>query len=79
MALINKQREFSEQELENIKTTSPIMSEQASMLAKVEGSELVTRRDLTELKLKLIKWMLGIGITAVVSLVGMLSKEFHWW
>ncbi len=37
------------------------------------SQNLVTKQDLAELKLELIKWMLGIGIAGVLTIAGLLT------
>jgi ribosomal protein L10 len=48
----------------------------------VTNQEIVTKSDLAlaikELEIKLIKWMLGIGLSAVIAIGGMIAKGFHW-
>lgn len=39
--------------------------------------ELVTKRDLAELKLELIKWMLGIGVSGILAITGILKLIVH--
>ena len=41
------------------------------------SQDLVTKRDLVELKLELIKWMLGIGVAGIVSVAGILKYKIH--
>lgn len=42
----------------------------------VSNQELVTKRDLAELKLELIKWMIGTGIAGVLAIAGLI-KYIH--
>jgi acid phosphatase family membrane protein YuiD len=39
----------------------------------VESQDLVTKKDLAELKLELIKWILGTGVGTVLALVGIVK------
>lgn len=41
------------------------------------NQDLVTKRDLAELKLELIKWMLGIGVGGILAIAGMLKFMVH--
>jgi len=36
----------------------------------MKNQELITKRDLAELKLELIKWVLGTGLTSVLAVAG---------
>ena len=42
----------------------------------VTNQELITKRDLAELKLELIKWMIGTGIAGVLAIAGLI-KYIH--
>ncbi|HRG61511.1 MAG TPA: hypothetical protein PLP75_00685 [Burkholderiales bacterium] len=41
------------------------------------SQDLVTKRDLVELKREIIKWMLGIGFAGIVFVAGMLKHMIH--
>ena len=41
------------------------------------NQDLVTKRDLAELKLELIKWMLGIGVAGILAIAGLLKFMVH--
>lgn len=42
----------------------------------VSNQELVIKRDLAELKLELIKWVIGTGIAGVLAIAGLI-KYIH--
>lgn len=43
----------------------------------IANQELVTKKDLAELKLELIKWMLGIGLSGILAIAGLLKFMIH--
>lgn len=56
---------------------------QAQAIEKVisdiaDNQDLVTKRDLAELKLELIKWMLSIGIGGILAIAGLLKYMVHY-
>jgi hypothetical protein len=59
------QAEFNTQEFERVINTV------------ITNQEFGTKRDLAELKLELIKWMLGIGTAGVLAIAGLLKFMIH--
>ena len=41
-------------------------------VAQIENKELTTKKDLAELKLELVKWVVGVGIVSVSTLSGII-------
>ncbi len=45
-------------------------------VVSIESREITTKQDLSELKLELIKWILGTGAATILALAGLL-KYMH--
>ncbi len=72
--------EYAKQ-LRNVGVSQEQADVQAQTIERVindisKNQNLVTKQDLAELKLELIKWMLGIGIAGILALAGLL-KYIH--
>lgn len=44
------------------------------MFSEALDTQLATKQDLVELKLDMIKWMVGLGLAQIALLVGILVK-----
>lgn len=72
--------EYAKQ-LRNVGVSQEQADVQAQTIEKVindvtKNYNLVTKQDLAELKLELIKWILGVGIAGVLAMAGLL-KYIH--
>ena len=79
---VNFTEEQAEAVIEIVEQQAQIIQDQSNKISLLENKEIATKRDLAELKLDLVKWMIGIIATAVFTLggtiIGMLAKGFHW-
>ena len=56
------------------KTAIALAEAQSEVFAEALDSHLATKQDLVELKLDMIKWMVGLGLAQIALLVGILAK-----
>ena len=56
------------------KTAKALAEAQSEVFAEALDSQLATKQDLVELKLDMIKWMVGLGFAQIALLVGILAK-----
>ena len=56
------------------KTAIALAEAQSDVFSEALDSQLATKHDLLELKLDMIKWMVGLGVAQIALLVGILAK-----
>ena len=56
------------------KTAIALAEAQSEVFSEALDSQLATKQDLVELKLDMIKWMVGLGFAQIALLVGILAK-----
>jgi phage shock protein A len=64
--------EFAEYSARQINQLSETIQEQKQEIEALKQSEPTTKRDIAELKLELIKWMIGIGFISITALSGVM-------
>jgi len=55
-------------------TAKALAEAQSEIFAEALDTQLATKQDLIELKLDMIKWIVGIGLAQIALLIGILTK-----